>query len=247
MTRRLMALFLGLNVFGIVLPLSGDDTSKRSVEVVHTERQNFAPDGVIQLNGSYGYLSVDGWDQPEVEVTITKSTNRFYKPNRQEEAKRHLESIRIVTDRRSETELSITTTLASRNGTWAPPLPPTTKAGVTVEYLIHAPRSSRLVIKHGTGHIVVSGMAGDVAATSRGGDILLMLPDSGTYSIDARSKLGTVTSDFEGDSHRRHLVGSGLASAAQPPSQRIYVRTGMGGITIKGVPVEADPLAGGRK
>jgi hypothetical protein len=30
---------------------------------------------------------------------------------------------------------------------------------------------------------------GEVKATSSGGDILLVLPDSGTYSIDARSKL----------------------------------------------------------
>lgn len=157
-------------------------------------------------------------------------------------------SISVVTDRRSETELSITTTLASRHGTWAPPLPPTTKAGVTVEYQIHAPRNSRLVIKHGTGNVVVSNMTGDVEASSRGGDILLMLPDSGTYSIDARSKLGTVSSDFAGDSHRLHLVGSGFARVTPLPSRRIHVRTGMGGITIKAVPVQADaPLGAGNR
>jgi hypothetical protein len=72
---------------------------------------------------------VDDWDEPQVEVTITKSTDRFYKPGQQEEAKRRLALIRVVTKRPSETELSITTIRASRNGNWAPPLPPTTKAG----------------------------------------------------------------------------------------------------------------------
>ena len=87
-------------------------------------------------------------------------------------------------------------------------------------------------------------MTGDVEAASRSGDILLMLPDSGTYSIDARSKLGVVSSDFAGASHRRYLVGSGFARATPSPSRRIYLRTGMGGITIKSVPAEAEAPAG---
>jgi hypothetical protein len=236
MTRRLTALFIGLNVLGVLVPLFGDDASKRPVEVVKTERVDFAAGGVIRLNDTYGYLSVDGWDEPQVEVTITKSTNRFYKPGQQEEAKRSLESIRVVTERLPENELSITTILASRKGTWSPPLPPTTKSGVIVEYLIHAPHDSRLVIHHGTGQVLVSNMTGDVEATSLSGDILLMLPDSGLYSIDAKSKLGSVSSDFAGDSHRRYLVGTGFANATPPPSHRIYVRTGRGGIAIKADP-----------
>src|ERR1035441_4160304 len=107
------------------------------------------------------------------------------------------------------------------------------KGGVKVEYLIHAPHDSRLVIQHGAGYVLVSGMTGDVEATSHSGDILLMLPDSGTYSIDARSKLGVVSSDFAGAAHRRHLVGSGFASVTSSPSHRIYLRTLMGGITIR--------------
>jgi hypothetical protein len=243
-TRRLAALLAGLNVLGNLLPLSGNDGSERPVEVVKTDRVDFAAGGLIRLNGTYGYLSVDGWDEPQVEITITKSTNRFYKPGRQEEAKRRLESIRVVTERRPENELSITTILPSRNGTWAPPLPPTTKADVTVEYLIRAPRDSRLVIHHGPGQVLVSNMTGDVEATSLSGDIMLILPATGSYSIDARSKFGTVSSDFAGDSHRRHLVGSGVAGATPSPSHRIYVRTGLGGIAIKADPAEIDPSVG---
>jgi hypothetical protein len=236
MTRRLTTLIIGLTLLGLLLPLLGNDASKRPVEIVQTERLNFEAGSVIRLNGTFGYLSVEGWDEPQVEVTITKSTNRFYKPGEQEEAKRRLEGVQVVTERRPENELSITTILPSRHGTWAPPLPPNTKAGVTLEYLIHAPRDTRLVIHHGTGQVLVSNMTGEMDVTSRVGDTVMMLPDSGSYSIDAKSKFGTVSSDFAGDSHRWYLVGSGFAGAPPPPSHRIYVRTAMGGIAIKAAP-----------
>jgi hypothetical protein len=42
-------------------------------------------------------LSVHGWDEPQVEITIIKSTGHFYKAGTQEEAKRRLENIRMVT------------------------------------------------------------------------------------------------------------------------------------------------------
>jgi hypothetical protein len=38
----------------------------------------------------------------------------------------------------------------------------------------------------------------------------------------------------------------GFARATSSPSHRIYLRTLIGGITIKSVPVEADALAGTR-
>jgi len=117
-----------------------------------------------------------------------------------------------------------------------------------IELNIVAPetRDSRLIIQHGTGRLLVSDIAGDVQATSKGGDILRMLSDSAEYSIDARSKLGTVWSDFEGASHHRHIVGSGFERAMPAPAHRIYLRTGIGGITIKAVPAEGATFMTGR-
>ena len=239
MTRGLMALFVGLNLPGALLPAFGDDMSARPVEVVQTERVSFAPGGVIHVPHSFGSVTVEGWDQPEVEVTVVKSRERYYEPKQHEQAARGLERVRIAADRRSDRELTISTTAPHKRFPflWGG------KGGVKVEYLIHAPRDSRLVIQHGAGYVLVSNMTGDVEATSRGGDILLMLPDSGTYSIDARSKLGTVSSDFAGDAHRRYLVGSRFASVTSAPSHRIYLRTFMGGTTIKSVPAEAEAPA----
>jgi hypothetical protein len=235
-TRKLTALFVGLNVFGIHLPLFGDEATKKLVEIIHTEQVNFAPGGIIRVLNSIGSLNVEGWDRPEVEITVIKSMEHYYEPKQQEQAARTLERVHIVAEPRSDSELTISTILPRR--LFAHLLGG--KRGLMVEYQIHAPRNSRLVIHHGRGHVLLSNVTGDVEATSSGGDILLMLPDSGTYSIDARSKLGTVSSDFAGASHRRHLVGSGFARATPPPSHRIYLRTGMGGITIKTVPMEAE-------
>ena len=242
MTRRLTTLFLILNVNSILSPLFADDASKRPVEVLHTERVTFAPGGTIQVLHSFGSLSVEGCDRPEVEVTVVKSRERYYEPTQQEQATRSLERVHIVAERRSDRELTISTIAPHKRFPylWGG------KGDVVVEYKVHVPRDSRLVIRHGAGYVLVSNMTGDVEATSHSGDILLMMPDSGTYSIDARSKLGTVSSDFAGDAHRRYLVGSGFASEPSSTSHRIYLRTRIGGITIKSVPVEVDAPAGTR-
>jgi hypothetical protein len=247
MTNKLVMVF-GVSVLGTALPLLGaegvvEQGPKQSFEVTSTERVNFPPGGTIRLDGSYGYLSVDGWDEPQVEVTIIKSTDRFYEPSQEREAKQRLELIRVVTERRADTELRISTVVPSRGKPFgggqdfSPAslvLPRSIKGGVTVEYRIHAPRDSRLVIHNETGYVWVSDVTGDIEATSRTGDMIVMLPDPGSYSIDARTRLGSVSSDFTGkDLHNQFLVGTHFTYVSEAPSRRIYLRMGIGSITIK--------------
>jgi hypothetical protein len=67
---------------------------------------------------------------------------------------------------------------------------------------------------------------------------VLMLPETGAYSFDAKSKLGTVISDFEGTPRlRRYRLGESYANG-RSPSSMIRLRAGFGGITIKAVPPE---------
>jgi hypothetical protein len=96
------------------------------------------------------------------------------------------------------------------------------------------------VIHHGVGYVLVSDMAADIEATAGRGDIVLMLRDTGAYTFDARSKFGTVISDFDG-APRLNLfrVGERYATATSPASHRMYLRMGYGGITITAVPPEA--------
>jgi hypothetical protein len=118
--------------------------------------------------------------------------------------------------------------------------------GVTIEQHVNAPRDSGLVIHHGAGYVMVSGIRGEIEATSRSGDIVLMLPDPGPYSIDAKSKFGSIASDFAGNTARKHLVGEQFAGANAPSSHRIYLRMGLGDISIKEIPPTPEaPVAAG--
>jgi hypothetical protein len=213
-------------VFG--LQLFAQTGNNLPAPVTSTEHVNFAPGGVIRLTTSSSNLFVEAWDRPEVEITTTKSSQRA----------KCLDGVHVVTDRRSDTELAISTTVPSRNfferlfGL---------KCGAKVEQHVSAPRDSRLVIHHGAGYVLVSRISGEIEATSRSGDIVLMLPDPGPYSIDAKSKFGSVSSDFAGTAHREKVIGEQFATAKPPQSRRIYLRIGFGGITIKEVP--STPLA----
>jgi hypothetical protein len=132
--------------------------------------------------------------------------------------------------------LTISTILPVRNSLFRSvlrPLWPKDKRGVTVEYKVYVPRDSRLVVHHDNGYVWVSDVTGDIEVTSRTGDMIVMLPDPGPYSIDARTRMGSVSSDFTGRSLNRFLVGTHFGYGSQAPSRRIYLRTGGGSITIK--------------
>jgi hypothetical protein len=201
----------------------------RQISVSNTERINFAPGGTIRVNDSSGHVMVEGWDQNEVEITVVKSMPYGYDKDR---AQQQLNRVKVNTQRVSPTELAISTV-------------PSHRGKVTVDYEIHVPRDSKLVIHHNGGYVLASQVSGDIEATCRRGDIIVMLPDPGPYSIDAKSKLGNVLSDYTGDTHLlRYLVGERYASPNPAPAHRIYLRVGMGGITIKQLPLKAEvPVA----
>jgi hypothetical protein len=220
MRCNLAVFFFGLGLLEMTQPLFAD---QQRIEVSNTERINFAPGGMIRVNGSYGTLNVEGWDRPEVEIAVVKSTQKYYEPKQREKAATEFERAHISTERRSDSELVISATKDKK---------------ISVDYEIRVPRDSRLEIHHGTGQLLVANVIGDIRAAGHRGDILLMLPSTGAYSIDAKTKLGVVTSDFAGDLHRRrYLLGERFSS--QPASHRVHLRMGFGGIAIKSVPPEA--------
>lgn len=222
MQNNLATLFFELGLVAIALPLSG---AVQRVEVAKTEQMSFASGGIIRIAGSSGSLNVEGWDRAEVEIAVIKSTLKYYDSTQSEKAAANLERVRISTERRSTSELIISTTEGK---------------GVLLDYEIRVPRDSRLEIRHGTGQLLVANVTGDIEATGHRGDLVLMLPSSGAYSIDAKTKFGVVTSDFSGDLHRsNYLIGERFSSP--PASHRLYLRMGFGGITIKTVPQQAEP------
>lgn len=205
-------------------------------EITTAELMNFTPGGVVRLENSYGDLHVTGWDRPEVEVIVTKSIWKFRKPGKEQEAMRRLEAVKVEIKRTSETELMISTIVPSRRLLSSSPWSPNNDGGVTVEYEIHVPRQSKLVVHHRPGRIFINDVEGDIDATSNRGDILLMLRDDGSYSFDTKSAFGIVTSDFEGDlKMTRFRVGERYVASNSEAPRKIHLRMGFGGITIKAV------------
>jgi hypothetical protein len=242
MRRKLAAACFCLSLWGAA-PLNGEEGIKQPVAVTTTQKLDFAPGGVIRMTGDYGYVNLEGWDQPAVEITVTKSLGPDYGPERQERAKQRLERVRVVAERRSDTDLLIATILPPRGG----PLPHSKQGGVILDYDIHVPRDTRLVIHHGKGFVSVTGVTADIEATVSSGDILLMLPDLGPRAIDAKCRIGKVDSDFAGTAHRKYLIGERFDRANSTGTRRIHLRVGFGGITIKQLPPESEPpiAAGG--
>ena len=235
MRCRLALVCVGLGAIGTGRLFAADGI-KSPVESVRTERFPFAPNGTIRIDDSIGRLIITGWDEPSVEVTVRKSLGPDYTPSQQADAVQHLERVRITTDHRSDTNMVISTVLSP--GGLFPPWPHKTAAGVLIDYDLHVPRGVQLTI-HGSGYIEVSDVSGNIEATSRSGDIVLMLPGAGPYSIDARCRFGKVDSDYAGSARRSHLLGERFAQSSG--SHHIFLRVGFGGITIKQLPSESEP------
>jgi len=228
-------------VFGlaalIAVPLSAAETAasigpKQPFEQSSTQSLKFAPGGTIHVNSSYGFLTVEGWDEPEVQITVIKSTDSFYNPSQEKEAAQRFEQIQVAAERVSDKELSITTTVPVRRRAWAPPLKKRAHLGITVEYKILVPRDSRLVVKHDNGYVWVSDLTGDVEVRSHTGDMIVALPDPGPYSINASTRVGSVSSDFTARNKSEFFFGTQYAYPSEASSRRVLLRMGRGSITI---------------
>ena len=240
MTRKTFGVLLVAGAVGISAHLFAEVGHKKIFQVTDTQKVPFQAGGTIHLNRSYGHLSIEGLDRPEVELTVTKSLDDLYDAKNPAQATKRAETVHVTAERRSDTDLEIVTTVPHYSR-WTHPLGST--GGVMVEYRIHVPRNSKLIVHHGNGDVFVSGVTADIEATGHEGDIVLLLSETEKYSIDARSKVGTVSSDFDGDFERRSLLGIQSTLATPAPAHRIYLRMGVGGITIKGSPAAAQPPA----
>jgi hypothetical protein len=213
-------------VFAACLPLFASSPLPR-VESVTTEKSDFAPGGTVRIEGSTGELNIEGWDQPSVEVTVTRYT---WDANA-ERAKRNLDRVQVAKPAASGTEISIVTTHKK-------------SLSVHVNYNIRVPRDSKLIIRQGIGDVVVYGVGGDIDATAKAGDILLQLPATEKYSIDAKNKAaGDIYSDYEGKAHYTWvLMGDKLESETPAPARHLRLRVRFGGIAIQKVGQATPPV-----
>ncbi len=237
MTGKRFGAILVSAAVAIAAPLFGDAGNKMLIGVANTQQVPFQPGGTIHVDRSDGELSIEGWDQPTVELTVIKTPDQLYSAKDQAEAAKRAELVKVTAERKSDTELEISTALPHYSR-WTHPFGPI--AGISMEYRLRVPRNSKLVIHHGNGEVMVSGVVGDIEATGHAGDIAVLLPETEKYSIAAKSKFGTVWCDFDGD-FQHHLMKSAFALTAPAPAHQILLRMDRGGIEIKGSPAEAQP------
>jgi len=235
--RRTAVPFLAF--LAIAAPVFSADVGSRLTHKSSTQTVPFQAGGTIQLNHSFGELWVEGWDRPEVEITLTKSPDELYGANGQG-ATKLLDDVTVTVNRHSDSELEISTSVGHFSR-WRHPF--SEVGDLMMEFLVRAPRNAKLVVHHKDGTVLISNMLGDIDATGRSGDIVVLLPEGGKYAIDAKSQLGTLSSDFEGSLH--HIFWSSEFRLEAPaPAHRIRLRMAVGGIEIKGSPAEAQPPAG---
>jgi hypothetical protein len=225
MTRIVAIGLLGLSVFAAEPP-------RQQPELTTRAHFDFAPGGTIRVNDSFGCLSIEGWDRPEVEVTVTRYGSGFYAGQARERKVQKLEKVKVNAERRSAKEIVISTQLPPHSRWFTVPFSSATRAGADVEYLIRVPRASHLAIHHGHGSVIIADVSGAIDASATSGDIVVMLPDPGPHSIDAKTKVGTIYNDF-GDPKHSNLIGERFASEKAATAQRVRLRTGIGGISIQ--------------
>jgi hypothetical protein len=221
----------------VALPLLADDRTKESLSSSHTDLFNVTTSGAIRLENSFGEVDVDGWDRPDVEVTVIRSTERLYNPNSsvggqahaRSEAQRRLDSVQ-VTAKQAGNDVVISTAYPPRNF-FTHPL--ARRSDVEISYRIKAPRASKLIVAHNNGGVNASDISGDIHATVINGQITLTLDGTGHYAIDAQSTIGDIYSDFDGHSQRRQIVGEEFGRPGTAPVTNLYLRVRLGDILIQ--------------
>jgi hypothetical protein len=223
--RRLLgALVL---IAGLSLPAFAIDESKQYVRVTNTQHADLPANGTVRVTHSIDEVTMEGWDQPGVEITTIKSTWYEYGASEHDRAAHELDRVKITAEQKGG-ELVVAT------------VHPRTHP-VTVHYSIKVPRNAHVIVD-GYGEVHFDGIAGDIEANMHKGTITVRLANDAQYAVDAHTKLGAVISDFPGDTKRHRLVGHDFTGSGQAP-HKLVLKEGYGDIVIlkAAAPVMAAP------
>lgn len=220
--KLLMAGFL------LICSLAAQNEPAAAVPVSKTERLDLAPSGAVRLAHSTGELTIEGWDQPGVEITTIKTAKAAHGPQEPESAGHERDQLPITAERRGD-DVVITTTLPKRRM----PLLPRNAGDIDVAYVLKMPRKAHLIVDHGEGEVHLEGLAGDIDALVHRGLITLRLPPDAQYQVDAQTRLGGIYSDFPGNpKHRFWRVGNRLLEPLSAAAPKLHLRVGYGDIMI---------------
>ncbi len=215
--------FCLLSLFVFVSLTVAQSAEKKRVSVTTTERIPFANGVSVYLKDTFGEISVEGWEREEVEIQLTRGTQKDYELTDHAKEQRRLEKIKVVATKDGAGGLLIETKNL-----------PFMKNNFTLDYKIKVPQTIFLKVKHSLGEVRITNIIGDIEATCRIGEIVLNLPEKERYDVDARAKIGEVESEFGGQYNRQKLLGAELTDEAkQSEPHKVYLRIGIGEVNVK--------------
>jgi hypothetical protein len=191
-----------------------------------TQKMTFEPSAALHLQNTIGHVQVEGWSRPEIEVTIIKTTKDYFDPNAKDAAGKELEGIKSSFERKGEEIV-----LASEYHEGGIP-GFRTKPPVDITYEIKMPRDARLVIDQNSGDVTTHELVGDIRVTMQHGSITAFVPAEGQYTVDAKSKFGTVTSNVAKADHGIYFLGEHLDYDGSKAQRKLSLRAKFGDIVI---------------
>jgi hypothetical protein len=207
-----------LLTFFLLPALWAEEAGERYVDATKTQHMEFPAGGVLRVNHSIGNLTIEGWDQPGIEITMKKTTKEEFEPQDRQKGVEELERVRLVAARNGNV-VTLTETYPRIKRFY-------------LETHISVPRNARLEIR-GSGDLDVHNVTGAINAHLSHGTMVLRMPENGHYDVDAGSKFGTVNSDFPGKENRRAwLVGHEFNGVANGAAQKLRLRAGYGDVIV---------------
>ncbi len=212
MTRALspgLALTAALAVSGC---MHGGDWGGSAFRASVDESRPLAKDGHFSLENTNGRVEVAGWDETRVRIEATKRAG----------SERSLE----------ELELEITGEGDSLRVRTRHPRPRFMGGSGRVDYVIHVPRTARVSVENVNGRVEVSGVAGEVEASTVNGSVEVR---EAAGEVEARAVNGSVEValtrlDPEARSRLRTTNGSVRLTLPEDASAEIEARTVNGSV-----------------
>jgi hypothetical protein len=133
-------------------------------EVVDMHQTLINSGGTLEVKESHGNVKIIGWEQPQIEVTVTKSTTRRFTREDIDHAIAELDRIVVTTDHVGENRVVIRTQFPSRDGYIR-----TARGGkskVKLNYTIKVPKETKIIVTQDEGQVSVKNISSNVEVTT---------------------------------------------------------------------------------
>jgi hypothetical protein len=214
---------LGLGLTGLLI---SQEEATRKIQISNTETMPFPAGGLLHIRHAAGNMTIEAWARPQLELTTVRSTLDEHPASDRTRITREMERISVKPEQQGD-EIGVTTVFPRSfwSKLWG--------SKFAIAYHIKIPASGRLTVDEGSGQVFIDRVRGDIHVTAFEGLLQLSLPDKTPYAIDARSKLGSVVSDFPGQEHKAGwFFGQAFADQPSANAQKLFLRIRYGDIII---------------